>query len=208
MKISQIYDNYMIPQNLQKHMLRVASLAEILHEHWIGKEIDSQAIIQACVFHDAAKPMNFDLAKQAQFGMSGSDINRLKELQERLKSKYGSEEHHAIIKICEEIGLSPTAVKLVNNLEWSYIPRLLETNDIESLIPIYCDMRIGPKGILSLNERLSELKERVSAKDYEDNVKNGTALEQVIKNNVMFNVNSITDDQINKRFEKLLNTEI
>lgn len=208
MKTKQIYDNYMIPQNLQKHMLSVASLAEILHEHWMGKEVDNQAIIQACIFHDAAKPMTFDLSKQAQFGMSASDINRLKEFQGRLKSKYGSEEHHATIKICEEIGLSPIAIKLVNNFEWSYIPRLLEVDDIESLIPIYCDMRIGLKGILSLNERLSELKERVSAKDYEENVKNGSALEQKIKNNVRLDINSITDDQINKRFENLLNAEI
>jgi hypothetical protein len=69
-------------------------------------------------------------------------------------------------------------------------------------------MRIGPKGILSLSERLTELKERVSAKDYEENVKNGNAVEQIIKSRVDFDVNSITDDQINERFKKLLDTEI
>lgn len=198
----------MIPQNLQKHMLRVAVLAEILLKHWMGKKLDDKAIVQACIFHDVAKPMNFNLTKQAQFDMSPSDITRLEKLQKDLRNKYGDNEHHATVKICEEIGLSPTAVKLVNNLEWSYIPQLLKNNDIKSLIPIYCDMRIGPKGILSLSERLNELKERVSVKHYEENVKNGSVLEDLIKKNVKIDVNSITDDQINKRFKNLLNTEI
>ena len=198
----------MVPKNLQEHMLRTAALAEIILENWTGKELDNNSIVQTCAFHDIAKPMTFDLAKQADFGMSEEDIKKLGELQVRIKKDFSSDEHTATVKICEKIGLSETSVKLAENLEWEYIPRLLKVNDIESLIPIYCDMRIGLKGILTLDERLEDLKERTNADEYEENVKNGKALEELIKNNTEIDVDSITDEQINERFEKLLNIEI
>lgn len=208
MKVKQIYKEYMVPQNLQEHMIRVAALAEIILAHWTSKKVDKKAVVHACLFHDIAKPMTFDPSKQTQFGMPPKNIAKLKELQKRIKEDYGTDEHHATVKICEDIGLISAAVKLVDNLEWKRVPKLLKENDIESLIPIYCDMRIGPKGILSLEERLKELKERVSVKDYADNVKNGTVLEQLIRTNAEIDLNSVSDIQLNNRFKKLLNTEI
>ena len=198
----------MIPNNLQEHHLRVAALAEIILENWTGSEMDKVSIIQACTLHDIAKPITFDLAKQAQFGMSPEDIDRLEKHQIRLKSQYGEDEHHCTVKICEEIGLSPTAVKLVDNLEWKYIPRILQESDISSLIPIYCDMRIGPKGILPLNTRLEKLKNRTSSDEYEENVRNGNTVEQLIQEKTSINLNSITESQLEARFDQLLSLEI
>lgn len=208
MKIGQIYKTYFIPKNLQEHMLRVTALAEIILEHWIGKKVDNQAIIQACILHDIAKPMNFDLTKQALFDISPSDNIKLEKLQKDLKTKYGTDEHSATVKICEEIGLSPVAVKILKYFEWSYIPYLLKTGNTESLISVYCDMRISPKGILPLYKRLNELKKRNHAKNYEENVKNGKVLEDIIKKNITLDINSVTDAQLNKRFKNLLNIEI
>jgi len=183
-------------------MLRVASLAKIILDHWIGLTVDKESIIQACVFHDIAKPMNFDLAKQAQFGMSSTEIVNLDKLQRRLKTAYGDNEHHATVEVCKEIGCSPNAVKIVNNLEWSYIPSLLSKNDLESLIPIYVDMRVGPKGILTLKQRLEDLKARTGESEHEQN---GIQLESLISNNVSIDLNEINDEQINKSFEELEN---
>jgi len=208
MKVNQIYIHYMTPQNLQTHMLRTTSLAKVLLEFWKGVELDKNAIIQACLFHDIAKPMKFDLAKQAQYSTSEEDINKLAQLQNRIKNNYGEVEHHATVMICKEIGLSDAAINFVDNLEWSYIPRLLEANDISSLIPIYCDMRIGPKGVLPLQERLREIKERVGGDDYEDNVRNGKLLEPKITENVAIDVNAISTDQLDANFDSLLNFEI
>jgi putative nucleotidyltransferase with HDIG domain len=202
MNTKQIYEEYMIPQNLQDHMLRVASLAKILLDHWSGPSVDQAAVIQACIFHDIAKPMNFDLAKQAQFGMSQTEIDNLHTLQERLKSSYGDDEHHATVAICKEIGCSPKAVKIVNNLEWSYIPALINDNDLESLIPIYVDMRIGPNGILTLKERLNDLKSRTGEDQHQQN---GIQLETLISNNVSIDLNEISDELISSNFPHLEN---
>lgn len=202
MNTLQIYQQYLIPQNLQKHMLRVASLAKIILEHWIGPQIDKLSIIHACVFHDIAKPINFDLAKQAQFGLTPQDINNLDKLQQRLKNKYGGNEHNASVGICTEIGCSSNTVRIVDNVEWSYIPLLLKKNDFESLIANYADMRIGPKGILTLEKRLEELKIRTGQNEH---WQNGTNLEKVISPNVSINLNEITDEQINQNFAYLEN---
>lgn len=202
MNTVQIYEQYLIPKNLQQHMLRVASLAKIILDHWTGKKLEGEAIIQACAFHDIAKPMNFDLAKQAQFGMSQVEIDNLDTLQKRLKANYGNDEHQATVEICKEIGCSSTAVKIVNDLEWSYIPSLLIKNDLGSLIPIYGDMRIGPKGILTLRERLDDLKFRTGESEHEQN---GIQLENLISKNVSINLNDISDEQINQNFDYLEN---
>ena len=189
-------------------MLRTASLAMILLENWIGEPVDKKAIVQACVLHDIAKPMEFDLAKQAQFGMSQDEIDELEKLQIRLKKDYGDNEHQATVKICKKVGCSHTAVRLVNNLEWSYVPRLIKERDIHSLIPIYSDMRIGPKGILSLNERLEDLKKREGTEDQEEKATNGKKLEMLIVQSVSMDVSSITDNQINENFSNLLEMNI
>ncbi|RJQ26158.1 HD domain-containing protein [Candidatus Parcubacteria bacterium] len=208
MKIHQIYKDYKIPQSLQEHMLRVAALAQIIVEEWKDLQIDKLSIVQTCLFHDIAKSMTFDLAKQKQFGMLEEDIENLRKHQENLKSKYGKDEHLATVKICEKIGLSKTSVKLVNNLEWSYIPRLINNKNIESLIPIYCDMRIGPKGILSLKDRLDDLKNRVGMDNYQETLENANKVEEIITQNIKTNINSITDNQINLKFKELLNTKV
>ncbi|OGK09435.1 hypothetical protein A2767_05310 [Candidatus Roizmanbacteria bacterium RIFCSPHIGHO2_01_FULL_35_10] len=204
MKTKQIYEEYMIPKNLQEHMLRVAALAEVLLENWTKGNIDKSEIIKACLFHDIAKPITFDPVKQLQYGMSYKDIERLKQLQERLKTKYGIVEHDVSVAICKEIGLSEAAVNIVSLSEWANIPRLLEENNLNSLVEIYCDMRIGPKGILSLKARLLDLERRVPSKNHEIYFSNGNLLEEKIKNNVQIDVNSITDQQINSSFQDLL----
>lgn len=209
MKVSKIYEEYMVPKNLQDHMLRVTAFGEIIVEQWKGSaEIDRNSIINACLFHDIAKPMNFILSNQARYGMSAEDILKLDKLQRRLKSAYGTNEHNATVKICTDIGLDLTSVRLVDNLEWEFIPRLLTGADIPALIPIYCDMRIGPNGILSLTERLLDLKDRTDGKFNEESVKNGRALENLIQQNLKIDCNSINNIHLNERFERLLNTEI
>ena len=150
----------------------------------------------------------FDISKQAQFGMGEKEIKDLEKLQIRLKKNYGKDEHKATVSICGEIGLSNNSIKFAIDLEWKYIPRLLKHNNIGSLVPIYCDMRIGPKGVLKLEKRMEELKNRTTADDYKENFENGTALERLIQQSLIIDVNSLDDNQINAVIGGLLDREI
>jgi len=208
MNIKQIYKKYQTPQNLQKHLLRVGALASILTDNWLGPKIHKAAIIQAALLHDLAKPMNFNLHKQAQFGMSPADIKKLEKLQSYLRNKFGTDEHLAAIKITQSLKCPPNTVRIISNLDWENIPRLRKNNDFESLIAVYCDMRIGPKGILSLEERLADLKKRVGSKNLKKHLKNGQALEKLIAKQVPISPHSITNGQLNLLFDKLLKTRL
>jgi 5'-deoxynucleotidase YfbR-like HD superfamily hydrolase len=208
MQVNEVYRDYQTPKNLQEHMLRVAALASIILENWKGSNIDKDNIIKACIIHDIAKPMNFDLAKQAQFGMSEEDIEKLRQLQITIKTNFGDDEHRATIGIAKTIGCNANIIKYLDNLEWKYIPKLLEINDNNSLLPIYCDMRIGTKGILTLAERLEDLKNRTNSDEYEANVMNGNELEQLLFKNVNKDLNTITDENINQLFAKLININL
>jgi hypothetical protein len=208
MKVVQAYSEYMVPTNLREHMLRVTALGKIITTNWTGAEIDQQAIIEACLGHDIPKPMNFDLTKQAEYGMPLEEIDNLEKLQKRLKSRYGEDEHEAAVKVCEEIGCSQKVVKVVSKLEWSYVPELMKQNDLEPMITVYCDMRIGPKGILLLEQRLADLKSRTNTSEHEKNVKNGKLLEKLIKENCRVNLDMVTNEQTNGFFDELLNFEL
>jgi hypothetical protein len=208
MTVRQVYIEYQTPENLQTHMLRVAALSEIITENWTGINIDKEAIITACAIHDIAKPVAFDIAKQAQYGMPEKEIENLKQLQIRIKAKYGSDEHRATVGIAKDIGGSPEMVRLLDNVEWSYAPKLISENDLNSLIPIYCDMRIGPKGIMSLKDRINDLSKRTEGKDAENNMKYGEAAETEIRKYVSIDLNSVTDEQLNRKFEELQKLEI
>lgn len=197
MNIKNIYCKFQTPQNLQEHMLRVGALARILTDNWTGRKIDKQNIVKAALLHDIAKPLSFDLSKQAQFDISPKDIKSLAKLQNFLKKKFGNDEHTAMSKIVQELGLNQTIARIINNLEWRYIPQLIKNHDIETLIVIYCDMRIGPKGILSLNERIADLKTRSIDENFEEHLKNSETIEQIIKKNVSIKIEDITDRQIN-----------
>ncbi|NMB56875.1 hypothetical protein GYA19_02980 [Candidatus Beckwithbacteria bacterium] len=117
MNTKQIYENFLLPQNLQKYVLRAASLASIIADHWTGEKIDKNAIIKACLFHDLTKPMMFDLSKQSQFIKSKEELDNLKILQKRLIENYGTDEHKATVKACKQLGFPPKALQILKNLQ-------------------------------------------------------------------------------------------
>lgn len=208
MTVREAYSIYQTPIALQNHMLGVASLAKILLEHWTGQPLHIDEIIKACTIHDIAKPMIFDLSKQKQYGISDDEIHKLELFQTELKQKFGEHEHTATIGICKEIGCSEEIVTYVDHLEWEYIPRWLETQDWASLIPIYADMKMGPKGIMPLDERLAEIKNRVGNDDAEEDEKNGKLLEKTLNEFVSLDIPSITNEQVTSNFDFLMSLDL
>ncbi len=208
MDLQKIYNQYNIPLNLQRHMLRVASLAQIITEDWQGAKIDQQAIIQACLFHDMANIIKFNFDRPALFEEEQNKTAYWKSIQKKVIKKYGNNLHLATLQICQEISLSPKVLTLINNLEWENIPQILRQNDFECALSIYCDMRIGPFGILSLQERLTNLQSRSSIFDFVQLKNNSLLLENSLIEKISIDVNQITDKQINSRFKNLMKITI
>ena len=174
----------------------------------MGETIDKKAIILCCLFHDAAKLMKFDLTKLKLFEEEAKNIDYWRRVQKELIQKYGDVEHKATIQMCKEMGLPKRAIELIDNLEWSYIPKILKNNNFESAITVYADMRIGPFGTLLLKDRLRELRNRVNMENFNELVRQAKALEKSLQQHLSIKVNNIKDSQINNRFEKLLNLQV
>jgi hypothetical protein len=203
MNPSKIYNQYGIPLNLQEHMLRVGALASILLDHWIGPTVNKPAIIQTCLFHDIAKPLTFDMASQAKYVNSAQELESIRHTHDSLIARYGHNEHQAAIKIFKEMGCLPHSIELINDLEWIYLPRLLKANKLDSLIPIYCDMRIGPKGILSMPDRLADLQTRKQVEGINVILESGKLLEQTISQNINTDPNILTATDLNLALKNL-----
>jgi hypothetical protein len=206
--IQEIYEKYSTPANLREHMLRVASLSKIILENWTGELPNSKAVIIACALHDIAKPVNFDIEKQIEFGVSPTDIYSLENLQHFIKKTYGTNEHAASIGMAGDVGADKETLGILRNIEWSLIPDITRRDHFGALISIYCDMRIGPFGILSITERLKNLEERRESEDWEIYFKLGEELEQKIKENTSIDLQSLTDRDLSNGFDEILALEV
>ncbi|MBI2330477.1 hypothetical protein HYU94_03725 [Candidatus Daviesbacteria bacterium] len=208
MLVKQIYDQYLIPPNLQKHMLRVAALSLILSENWKKGKLDKEPIVLACVFHDMANIIKFDFNKPLLFKEEENKIDYWKKIQKEVIQKYGTNVHLATFKICREIGLPQKVLDIIKKLDWNNTLKILENQDYESVIPIYGDMRIGPFGIMLLQDRIDNLATRNNKFDFHILKKAAETLEETLQKNLSINLNGITNPQLENRFDELLKLEI
>lgn len=208
MNVMQIYEKYIIPNNLQKHMLRVAGVSQIITTFWTGPTINKSAILSTCLFHDMANIIKFDFSKSSLFKEEDSREDYWKKIQLQFIEKFGTDIHNATLTIAKEICLAPNVVSLIKKLKWENIQRVIESKDFESAITIYCDMRVGPHGILSLQDRLDNLKTRTTFADSAFYKKTAPHLEIMLQKYISIPLDSISDTQLNERFDALLKLEV
>jgi hypothetical protein len=204
MTTQDLYNRYPIPKNLQAHMLRVAALAKIITDHWVGPNINQDSVVKACLFHDAGKLVKFDLNQTNMFEAGDHDLEYWRERQQEMIEKFGKEEHPATHGVVTEMGLPEATIELIEKMEWSDIDKHAENHDYEAGIAIYCDMRIGPFSLLTLSNRIANLKERRPDEDFTTFTQSGEKLEEMLQQNTSIDLNSITDDELVQSFESLL----
>ncbi len=208
MNVNKIYQKYNIPPNLQKHMLRVAALSRILIDNWNGNEIDKKSVVLACLFHDMANIIKFKFDKPLLFEEEQNNIDFWNNIRKQYVSKYGENVHKATLTICQEIGLNKKVLDLINNLDWDNTIKVLENKDNGSAVCIYCDMRIGPHGILSLKDRIDNLQTRNKNHDMTFIRYAAVLLEKTLQKYLLTDIESITDLQLNKRIKELLTVDV
>ena len=154
--IQQIYNEYEIAPFLQLHMLRVAGVAGVIADNFEEK-LDKENILSACLLHDIGNTVKFNIEFTGkQDWAKGVDMEKLREYQARLISRYGQDEHNATYGICAEIGVSERVMFLVKTIGFSHSCGNLQSQDFAAKICGYADGRVTPEGIVSLAERLAE----------------------------------------------------
>jgi len=215
-KITDIYEEYKIIPILQMHQLRVAAVAWQLCDS-LDVYLDKESIINACLLHDMGNIIKFDLDQtKLIFGLSDFETSKLKNLQEEFIKKYGNDEEEANAKIARELGMSEEIVKIISENDFRNLGKIKESEDFKSQILKYADLRTGPNGILSYEERMYEAKIRYQNHkkgnmndDERDKLVNyGKEIEKQIFNHSSIKPEDINDESVKDVIEELKNFEI
>lgn len=221
MKTHQIYTEYNIPPNLQEHMYRVASLAKIITENWMGEKIDKEVLIKSCLLHDMGNliKFTFDPSQDKLLGSEYEDVDYWKKEQKKMVAKYGLDEHDATLEICKELNVDEQVLYVVRNKEFRNMKKITSSTNWELRLCRYCDSRIAPTGILSLEGRFDDVIERYKNKPgslVSTNLRKAKYTfklefenEEEIQTQTKINLEEITDDDdLEKNFEVLRKYEI
>ncbi len=156
--IERIYSDYYIMPQLESHMYRVATVATLICDN-IQVSVDRKSIINTCLLHDMGNIIKFDLNKFPEFN-EPNGIDYWQKVKKNFIDKYGTDEHHATLEIALELGVSLRVLELLNSIGFRKSVTVYESNELEKMICLYSDMRVTPVGIVSLKERLDDLKLR------------------------------------------------
>jgi hypothetical protein len=167
-KITDIYREYKIMPILQQHQLRVTAVASLICEN-ISVSVDKESIIKACLLHDMGNIIKFIIGSIPE-AVEEEGLEYWHQVQNEFIAKYGKDEHHATLLIAEELGVGKKVYDLINCIGFHTAKENLECEDFNRKICAYADMRVTPSGVDSLENRLSNLKERYHGKNKTSNL--------------------------------------
>jgi len=162
-KIGDIYSEYKIPPNLQKHMFRVAAVASMICDNF-NEPLEKDDIIASCLFHDMGNIIKYDMEYFPQY-LEPEGLEYWQKVKGDYIEKYGKNEHEATLKIIKELGLSEKILEFVDQINFSLTCNHRDSNDFNTKIINYADWRIDPHGVVSYEERLIEAEERYKNKE-------------------------------------------
>jgi hypothetical protein len=179
--------------------------------------IDKENTIKACLLHDMGNIVKFKLGYFPET-LEPEGIEYWTKVQEEYVSKYGNDDHHATLAILKELNIDSDVIDLVNCIGFHTAEENMNSADFNRKICAYADMRVIPHGVSSLEERLSNLRERytnIKPSVNNTNLGNGEerklfedslmVIERQIFENCSIKPKDINDLAIKDRVEKLQN---
>lgn len=164
----EIYAAYKTMPALQLHQLRVAAVGKLICDNFSSeggsasgghKPVNERDVVLACLFHDMGNILKFDLSVFPQFTQpEGAEY--WESVKAEYRRKYGEDEHTATQAIMKELGLPESVRRLMEGVGFSQVDSVAASDSFERKIVQYSDLRVGPRGILPLQERLDEGRKR------------------------------------------------
>jgi hypothetical protein len=211
--VQELYSQYKILPSLQLHQLRVAAVAKKIVEHFDGA-LDKEAIITACLFHDMGNIIKSDLERFPDF-VKPEGIEYWEEVKKDFITRYGSDDHVATDAIAKEIGFAPNILLCLANTGISKASQTEASDSFELKICEYSDMRVGPYGVLPMEERIADLRVRygnkkhvISSDQFEALVESLRGIEKQIFARTSIAPGDITDEGITGTIEDLRGREV
>lgn len=154
MTILDIYSQYQIPPNLQRHQLEVAAVCQVILDGWQGEKIDRDLTIMAALLHDMGNIIKF---KRPFIGEVADRAEHWQKVQELFIAKYGKNVIVATLEIAQELELTDV-VRVLQEVELLIAGKV--SNSWEARLVKFADMHVKPEGIVSFDERLQDMIDR------------------------------------------------
>lgn len=223
--LKDIYQKYNITPNLAQHMLMVAALGEHLAENWTSPDIDKEVLIDTLLLHDIGNLVKFDLnsnRSQKMLNKTASPIANKQPLQhwqkkqQEMINKYGANADQANLAIIIELKTNPKIKQLLENHSFEELEHSLQTHNWEKKLVFYCDLRFTPSGLASVEERISDLRQRYQQKDekwnnndlYNQWLSNSLALEKQLNQHTTLDLRKIKQTDFNNLVIRLADRQI
>ncbi|MBP9802891.1 MAG: HD domain-containing protein [Candidatus Pacebacteria bacterium] len=156
--ILEIYEHYKIMPNLALHQLRVASVIALICKN-LEIKVDEDIAIQSGLLHDMGNIIKFDLTYFPEFN-EPLGLAYWQNIQKEYFEKYGTDEHEATQKILKELGINDRVIEIDSKMIFGNLCIDKEGNDWELKLLHYADMRVGPFGVLSYEDRMEDARKR------------------------------------------------
>lgn len=154
-----------MPQ-LAEHQLKVAGVAGLICKN-LGRPVDSKEVIAACLLHDMGNIIKFDLKFTSELlpgRFTEAELQAWQRVKDDYLEKYGSDEHHATLLIARELGVSDRILELIDCIGFQNGQSNAANQDFGKKICAYSDMRVGPQGVINLEQRFMDLRHRYEYK--------------------------------------------
>lgn len=191
MKIKEIYHRFSVPQNLAQHMFRVFGVVSLIGENWTGQKLDWELLKKLTLFHDLGNIVKFNLKEEEMY---------LKDTQLAMIEKYGTDDHEATGIMIKELGFDDESVDIIQSKSFGSSIAIANSSNYLLKTLYYADMRVLPNGIGLLEDRLSDVRNRMpkytNRSDFEDLVKASREVERQIQEKLKISLSSIDDNSI------------
>ncbi len=217
MTIKALYENYQIPSNLQRHMCMVAAVGMYIVDHWDKpNDLDRVRIAKGLLLHDTGNIIKFDFSRPDLLGdAERKDLEKWKKVQFEFTQKYGDEDT-ATHALARQSGVDEKVLEILDAVGSAKLQKALETTDWNKKIACYSDFRIGPFGVLTVNERFDDIVARYRGRghamsDIEETERKRhrcLQLENELQAHLTFNLQTLDASQIEKGSKELVNIEL
>lgn len=156
MKILEIYKSYNIPQNIQDHQLKVASVASLIMDSQ-KSNFDNDLIITTCLLHDMGNIIKSDFDIFPEF-LEPEGRSYWENVKKDFIEKYGQNEDKATQQIVKELKVDNRISKMLENFKFKDEPKNILEKHVN--LCIYSDLRVGPHGIITSKDRIDDAEKR------------------------------------------------
>lgn len=211
MKISEIYSQYSIPLNLQSHMLKVAALGSLICDRFEDHVIDKDLVVKTLLLHDMGNILKFNFERLDLFEEADKkNVEKYKHAQKEYREKYGSDPDVATLQIIKEITSDKEVATLCEEAHWLNLANFINSDRWDVMVCTYSDMRTGPFGLLTITERVNDLKKRrpEESEDLDILLEQGFIVEKQLNVATQNKLSEITSELVEHVAEKLRKTEI